>query len=102
MVSPRLGLFPQPDSGPFRADRKVVVIELEHRQSPADLNVAYFSTPTPPRHARPCAGHPRLSSREDVDDRDIGERSDAVLWTAKPGHDVDECLSIEYSPAPGG
>src|SRR5712671_4279954 len=43
-----------------------------------------------PRHARPCAGHPRLeamSKIKDVDGRDIGERSDAVLRTAMPGHD---------------
>src|SRR5262249_34982047 len=35
-----------------------------------------------PRHARPCAGHPRLSSRgsEDVDGRD------------KPGHDEEQTL----------
>jgi hypothetical protein len=25
-----------------------------------------------------------------VDGRDIGERSDAVLWTARPGHDDRE------------
>src|SRR5690242_18493372 len=43
------------------------------------------------RHARPCAGHPRLPSwsKQGVDGRDIGERSDAVLQTAMPGHDVD-------------
>jgi hypothetical protein len=28
-----------------------------------------------------------LAAREDVDGRDIGERSDAVLRTAMPGHD---------------
>jgi hypothetical protein len=28
-----------------------------------------------------------LIERQDVDDRDIGERSDAVLRTAMPGHD---------------
>src|ERR1700674_4186056 len=42
------------------------------------------------RHARACSGHPRLSSdakSKDVDGRDIGERSDAVLRTAMPGHD---------------
>jgi hypothetical protein len=26
---------------------------------------------------------------QDVDGRDIGERSDAVLWTAMPGHDEE-------------
>jgi hypothetical protein len=30
-----------------------------------------------------------LRRTKDVDGRDIGERSDAVLWTAVPGHDVD-------------
>src|SRR5258705_9413939 len=42
------------------------------------------------RHARPCAGHPRLQSQgtsKGVDGRDLGERSDAVLRTAMPGHD---------------
>ena len=41
------------------------------------------------RHARPCAGHPRLAflSAKGVDGRDIGERSDAVLRMAMPGHD---------------
>jgi hypothetical protein len=42
-----------------------------------------FGALKPPlRHARPCAGHPRLDSaqtRKDVDDRD------------KPGH--DDCLA---------
>jgi len=28
-------------------------------------------------------------AKQDVDGRDIGERSDAVLWTAMPGHDND-------------
>jgi hypothetical protein len=28
--------------------------------------------------------------QQDVDDRDIGERSDAVLRTAMPGHDDRE------------
>ena len=28
-----------------------------------------------------------LARKKDVDGRDIGERSDAVLWTAMPGHD---------------
>src|SRR6478672_11376090 len=56
------------------------------------------------RHARPCAGHPRLAAlpqtkdvdgrdkpghdkSKDVDGRDIGGRKHAVLWTAMPGHD---------------
>src|SRR5258705_5242922 len=47
------------------------------------------------RHARPCAGHPRLTPThpavKDVDGRDIGERSDAVLRTAMPGHDDCYC-----------
>src|ERR1700686_5056297 len=43
-----------------------------------------------PRHARACRGHPRLyggAIKKGVDGRDIGERSDAVLRTALPGHD---------------
>ncbi len=28
-----------------------------------------------------------LAAKQDVDGRVIGERSDAVLWTATPGHD---------------
>jgi hypothetical protein len=28
-----------------------------------------------------------LAAKKDVDGRVIGERSDAVLWTAMPGHD---------------
>ncbi len=42
------------------------------------------------RTARACRGHPRVTARADkkgVDGRDIGERSDAVLRTAMPGHD---------------
>src|SRR5467141_3753266 len=42
------------------------------------------------RHARACPGHPRLGGiikHKGVDGRDIGERSDAVLRTAMPGHD---------------
>ena len=31
--------------------------------------------------------HALLGDKEGVDGRDIGERSDAVLLTAKPGHD---------------
>ena len=31
--------------------------------------------------------HVLLSTKKDVDGRDIGERSDAVLRTAMPGHD---------------
>jgi hypothetical protein len=34
------------------------------------------------------AGIHVFATRQDVDGRDIGERSDAVLRTAKPGHDV--------------
>jgi hypothetical protein len=33
------------------------------------------------------AGIHVLATKQGVDGRDIGERSDAVLWTAKPGHD---------------
>src|SRR5579883_2203955 len=45
------------------------------------------------RHGRPCAAVCRASrscasSCKDLDGRDIGERSDAVLRTATPGHDV--------------
>src|SRR5882762_5760179 len=51
------------------------------------------------RHARACRGH--LDSRgtaglTDRDGRDIGERSDAVLRTAMPGHD-DRWVSLAYS-----
>ncbi|HEY4747055.1 MAG TPA: hypothetical protein VIH38_05805, partial [Steroidobacteraceae bacterium] len=52
------------------------------------------------RHApglNTCAGHPRLSGirkSKDVDGRDIGERSDAVLRTAMPGHDGSGVESI--------
>jgi hypothetical protein len=31
--------------------------------------------------------HVLITRRKDVDGRDIGERSDAVLRTAMPGHD---------------
>jgi hypothetical protein len=31
--------------------------------------------------------HALLEAKKDVDGRDIGERSDAVLRTAMPGHD---------------
>src|SRR5260221_14059614 len=42
------------------------------------------------RHARPCAGHPRLSfrGREDVDGRD------------KPGHDERGCVAVASRPLP--
>jgi hypothetical protein len=33
--------------------------------------------------------HVFLRRKQDVDGRDIGERSDAVLRTAMPGHDVE-------------
>jgi len=33
--------------------------------------------------------HVFLCGAKDVDGRDIGERSDAVLRTAKPGHDAE-------------
>jgi len=42
------------------------------------------------RHARPCAGHPRLyiaAIWQGVDGRDIGVRKHAVLQTALPGYD---------------
>jgi hypothetical protein len=32
--------------------------------------------------------HAFVANRKDVDGRDIGERSDAALRAAKPGHDV--------------
>ena len=35
------------------------------------------------------AGIHALAKKKDVDGRDIGERSDAVLRTAMPGHDVE-------------
>jgi hypothetical protein len=35
------------------------------------------------------------SNEEDVDGRDIGERSDAVLQTAMPGHDEEQRQSEE-------
>ena len=38
--------------------------------------------------------HVFLRRRQDVDARNIGERSDAVLRTAIAGHDVVECLGI--------
>src|SRR3979411_2537801 len=55
------------------------------------------------RHARPRAGHPRLrrQQEQDVDGRDIGERSDAVLRTAMPGHDgVDGPTTTDIWPSP--
>jgi len=53
----------------------------------------------PLRHARPRAGHPRLQSfsKKGVDGRDIGERSDAVLRTAMPGHD-EENITARAKP----
>jgi DNA helicase-2/ATP-dependent DNA helicase PcrA len=49
-------------------------------------------TPSSPgRREAPSPGDPRLEHlQEDVDGRDIGERSDAVLRTAMPGHDKPE------------
>jgi hypothetical protein len=34
---------------------------------------------------------------KDVDGRDIGERSDAVLWTALPGHDEGGVFHVVQS-----
>jgi hypothetical protein len=47
------------------------------------------------RHGRTCSGHPRLwlaAHLKNFDDRDIGERSDAVLRTAMRGHDEESSL----------
>ncbi len=54
----------------------------------ARKGVALKGTPLR-RHGRTCSGHPRLSFRrlEDVDARDVGERSGAVLLTTMRGHD---------------
>jgi hypothetical protein len=38
------------------------------------------------RHARPCAGHPRLSGVQDVDGRDICAKTRFALL---PGHDAN-------------
>ena len=58
------------------------------------------------RHARPCAGHPRLRALEifkDADARDIGEQKRAVLRTAVRGHDgVDACLIFPLIPEQAG
>jgi DNA helicase-2/ATP-dependent DNA helicase PcrA len=64
-----------------------------------DTNVAQYlwlrllsqpsSSSSPGRAESASPGDPRLAGlNEDVDGRDIGERSDAVLRTAMPGHDV--------------
>ena len=42
------------------------------------------------------ASTPLCMMQQDVDDRDIGERSDAVLRTAMPGHDVDGLAQINW------
>jgi hypothetical protein len=39
------------------------------------------------RHARPCAGHPRLAANEDVDGRDIWAKTRFALL---PGNDESE------------
>src|SRR5262245_11806755 len=50
-----------------------------------------LSPSSPGRAEGASPGDPRLTEpREDVDGRDIGERSDAVLRTAKTGHDTPE------------
>jgi ATP-dependent DNA helicase UvrD/PcrA len=50
-----------------------------------------LSASSPGRAEGTSPGDPRpIASQEDVDGRDIGERSDAVLRTAMPGHDKPE------------
>ena len=49
--------------------------------------------------------HVFATPKKDMDGRDIGERSDAVLRTAKPGHDGGYVLSpfkncVRFVPAP--
>jgi hypothetical protein len=41
--------------------------------------------------------HVFLSAQQDADGRVIGERSDAVLRTAMPGHDDGESIGAEFS-----
>jgi hypothetical protein len=43
------------------------------------------------------AGIHALTAKEGVDGRDIGERSDAVLRTAKPGHDVERLVQTNWN-----
>src|SRR3954470_12199895 len=43
--------------------------------------------PSPVMPALVAGIHALLGDKEGADGRDIGERSDAVLWTAMPGHD---------------
>jgi ATP-dependent DNA helicase UvrD/PcrA len=50
-----------------------------------------LTSSSPGRDEVASSGDPRLAeSQEDVDGRDIGEQSDAVLRTAMPGHDTPE------------
>jgi hypothetical protein len=44
------------------------------------------------------AGIHVLATKEGVDGRDIGERSDVVLRTAMPGHDVERPV-IQLKPS---
>src|SRR5262249_41574732 len=59
---------------------------------------------SPARREAPSAGDPRLAAPpEDLDGRAIGERSDAVLRTAMPGHGQSESAppaEIASSPQP--
>src|ERR1051326_3380786 len=70
------------------------------------IPVAVSGSDVTPRHARACPPHPRLASdRKGVDGRDIGERSDAVLRTAMPGHDENRItcmIELHYWTTPNG
>jgi DNA helicase-2/ATP-dependent DNA helicase PcrA len=61
-------------------------------QKPAAGTIPSPSSPGRAEGASP--GDPRLmEASEGVDGRDIGERSDAVLRTATPGHDVERAVA---------
>jgi excinuclease ABC subunit A len=80
-------LVVRPDIATRLADSLEQALKLADGMAVAELADALPSSPGRREAASP--GNPRLSSKdqEDVDGRDIGERSDAVRRTAMPGHD---------------
>jgi excinuclease ABC subunit A len=80
-------LVVRPDIATRLADSLEQALKLADGLAVAELADALPSSSGRREAASP--GNPRLSSKdqEDVDGRDIGERSDAVRRTAMPGHD---------------
>src|SRR5262245_56176133 len=71
------------------ADADVAVTRAATTTAPA--RIATTCPPSCPRLSRASTSF-RTDTPQDVDGRDIGERSDAVLRTAMPGHDEGEAV----------